>query len=100
MYCAEWTENNGKASNIVLPDNAAFITEYKPDLVNGIVVVKSEVPVIHVDDAGMNISTVQQPFMAIPYYAWANRGRGEMQILFPEKLKYVELLTSESGKGF
>ncbi len=40
------------------------------------------------------LSTVTQSFTAIPYYAWANRGKGEMQLWFPEKIKYVELLPS------
>ena len=96
MYCAEWTDNNGKASNIVIPESITFTTEYKPDLLNGVVVLKSEVPAVKIDDAGMNINTVQQSFTAIPYYAWANRGKGEMQLWFPEKIKDVELFTRDA----
>jgi len=94
VYCAEWVDNNSKTNNIVLPADAGFTTEYKPDLLNGIVVVKSNVPAIWVDDKGENISTVKQPFVAIPYYAWANRGKGEMQVWFPEKIKEIELFSS------
>ena len=94
MYCAEWVDNDGKASNIVLPDNATFTTEYKADLLNGVVIVKSQVPAIKIDANGQTINTVQQAFTAIPYYSWANRGKGEMQLWFPEKIKDVELLTS------
>lgn len=96
MYCAEWTDNNGKTSNIVIPDNATFTTEFKPGLLNGVTIIKSQVPVVKIDDAGMNINTVQQSFTAIPYYAWANRGKGEMQLWFPEKIKDVELFTRDA----
>jgi DUF1680 family protein len=95
VYCAEWTDNNGKTSNLVLPSEATFTSEYKADLLNGVVVLKSNVPAILVDDKGENINTVKQPFFAIPYYAWANRGKGEMQVWFPEKVKYVELISKK-----
>jgi DUF1680 family protein len=29
----------------------------------------------------------------IPYYSWANRGKGEMTIWFPESVKGVDLLS-------
>ncbi len=95
VYCAEWADNNGKASNIVIPADATFSTEFKPDLLNGVMVLKSTVPAISISADGTSINTVQHPFTAIPYYAWANRGKGEMQVWFPEKIKQVELLTKE-----
>ncbi|MEP6750480.1 MAG: hypothetical protein ABJB86_22270, partial [Bacteroidota bacterium] len=36
--------------------------------------------------------TVKQSFTAIPYYSWANRGKGEMMIWFPEKIMGIDLL--------
>lgn len=90
MYCAEWKDNNGKASNIILPDNAVFTTEFKPELLNGVTVLKSEVPAVIIN--GNDISTVKQSFIAIPYYSWANRGKGEMMVWFPTAVKEVDLL--------
>ena len=95
VYCAEWVDNGGKASNIVMSADATFTTEYRKDLLNGVVLIKSEVPVIKIDDNGESISTKKQAFTAIPYYAWANRGKGEMQLWFPEKIKDVELFSRE-----
>ena len=95
IYCAEWVDNNGKASNIVMPDNTAFTTEYKPDLLNGIEIVKANVPAVLIDANGENLHTENQPFVAIPYYAWANRGKGEMMIWFPEKIKDVDIISKE-----
>jgi DUF1680 family protein len=85
MYCAEWVDNDGKASNIIMPSDAQFTTEYKGDLLNGVVILQSKVPAVQVDDNGENISTKEHSFIAIPYYGWANRGKGEMQLWFPEK---------------
>jgi DUF1680 family protein len=93
MYCAEWVDNNGKASNIIMPNDAQFTTEYKPDLLNGVVVIESKVPAVHVEGNGESINTKEQTFTAIPYYGWANRGKGEMQLWFPEKVQSVQLLS-------
>jgi len=90
MYCAEWADNNGRAANIVLPANTVFTTEYNPTLLNGIMMLKSEATAVVVDQD--KVSTVRQPFVAIPYYAWANRGPGEMMLWFPEKIKDVDIV--------
>lgn len=95
IYCAEWVDNNGKASNIVIPSDTKFTTEYKPDLLNGIEILKANVPAVLIDSNGENLHTEKQSFMAIPYYAWANRGKGEMMIWFPEKVKDIDLVTNE-----
>jgi len=95
IYCAEWPDNNGKAANIIIPGNATFTTEYKPDLLNGVVVVKSNVPEVVVSNDGSSVSTENRSFTAIPYYAWAHRGKGEMMIWFPTKVKDVDLIAKE-----
>jgi len=91
MYCAEWPDNNGKTSNILLPKDAQFSTEFRNDLLHGVTVIKSEVPVIVV--SGNSVSTVNQNFTAIPYYAWAHRGKGEMEVWFPEEVKNIDILS-------
>ena len=93
MYCAEWVDNDGKASNIIMPNDAQFTSAYKPNLLNGVVVLESKVPAVHVDENGETITTKEQTFTAIPYYGWANRGKGEMQLWFPEKVKQIDLLS-------
>jgi len=95
IYCAEWKDNDGRAANLVMPDAAMFTTEFKPDMLNGIEIIKSTVPAVVVDANGETVQTKQQPFVAIPYYAWANRGKGEMMIWFPEKVKDVDLIASK-----
>ena len=93
MYCAEWPDNKGMVSNIVLPDNVSLTSEYKPDLLNGVTILKGEVSAIHVN-SDTDVSTGRQPFIAIPYYAWAHRGKGEMIVWFPTKVKGLEIVPS------
>jgi len=91
IYCAEWKDNDGKASNIIIPENAVFTAEFKPDLLNGVTILKSEVPAIAIDNNGLQLTTTKKTFTAIPYYAWANRGKGEMTVWFPVRIKEVEI---------
>ena len=95
MYCAEWVDNDGKASNIVIPSNTEFRATFNPGLLNGIETLHAEVPAVIIKDNGESVATQKQKFMAIPYYAWANRGKGEMMLWFPEKVKDIELVSNE-----
>ncbi|HSV11397.1 MAG TPA: glycoside hydrolase family 127 protein [Hanamia sp.] len=95
MYCAEWVDNNGKTANLVMPFDTELQASFNPDLLNGIEVLKSKVPAVVIADNGETIETKSQNFMAIPYYAWANRGKGEMMMWFPEKIKDVDLIAGK-----
>ncbi|MEI6585340.1 MAG: beta-L-arabinofuranosidase domain-containing protein [Sediminibacterium sp.] len=93
VYCAEWKDNNGKTSNIIVPADAAFTAAYNANLLNGVTVLKTQTPVVQLNKNGIDINTKQQTFTAIPYYAWANRGKGEMTVWFPEKITAIDLLS-------
>jgi DUF1680 family protein len=69
VYCLEAVDHNGSVSNIVLPDDAQLTTEHRADLLNGVTVLRNK------DDASL-----AQSITAIPYYAWAHRGPGEMTV--------------------
>ena len=92
IYCAEWVDNHGKTDNIILPASTKFSSEYLPDLLNGVTVLKSIASAVVIQPDN-NISTIKQTFTAIPYYSWANRGKGEMMVWFPTEVKDIELLT-------
>jgi DUF1680 family protein len=96
IYCAEWKDNEGKASNIIVPNGTAFTAAFKPDVLNGITELTATVPVVKVDAASNTISTVNQTLTAIPYYAWANRGKGEMTVWFPQRVTDVDLVTRQA----
>jgi DUF1680 family protein len=78
VYCAEWPDNGGRVSNLVLPDGAALTAEMKPDLLGGVVVIKGEGEAV-VEKAGKVVGE-NKAVTLIPYYAWANRGKGEMAV--------------------
>ncbi|KAA9040920.1 glycoside hydrolase family 127 protein [Ginsengibacter hankyongi] len=95
VYCAEWIDNNGKASNLIIPSNTSFTSDFNPNKLNGIEEIKAQVPAVVIGNNGDGIKTVQQSFTAIPYYAWANRVKGEMMIWFPEKIQDVDLIAGK-----
>src|SRR5450755_2463723 len=90
IYCAEWVDNHGKTDNIILPASTKFSSEYLPDLLNGVTVLKSNASAVVIENSE-TISTVMKAFTAIPYYSWANRGRGEMMVWFPIQVKAIDI---------
>jgi DUF1680 family protein len=80
VYAAEWPDNpNGKVRNVVLPVTSTLTAEFRPDLLNGVEVIKGRAFGLSYDAAG-KLQKVEQPFVAIPYATWANRGRGQMEV--------------------
>jgi hypothetical protein len=84
VYAAEWPDNpKGQVRNLMLPRNERLVSEFKPDLLRGVTVVKGRAIALAYDAQG-KITKTEQEFTAIPYYSWANRGRGQMMVWFPE----------------
>jgi hypothetical protein len=98
IYCAEWKDNNGKTSNLIVPSSTAFAATYKPGVLNGVMELTATVPAIKVDVANNSISTISQTLTAIPYYAWANRGKGEMTVWFPRQVLDVDLISQPAAE--
>ena len=80
VYCAEWPDNGGRALDIVVPDGASFESEFRPDLLDGVQVIRGDVEAIQEDSRGESTPTAPHRLTAIPYFAWANRGMGEMAV--------------------
>jgi DUF1680 family protein len=79
VYCAEWPDNpGGHVRNLVLPDDAPLAAEFRPDLLNGVTVITGQA-IAPETEPGV-VKPHRQAFVAIPYYAWANRGPGEMAV--------------------
>ena len=84
VYAAEWKDNpHGKVRNLMLPDTAKLTAVSSAEL-NGVTMVKSRAVAYSYDAAG-KLNKTEQDFTAIPYYAWANRGRGEMMVWIPNR---------------
>jgi DUF1680 family protein len=82
LYALE-AADNGKVRNLVLPRDAKLTAEFKPALLKGVEVIQGQAQALSYDAEGKVLKN-QQPFTAIPYYAWANRGRGQMIVWLPE----------------
>jgi hypothetical protein len=95
VYCAEWPDNNGHVLNVVLPDGAKLTSEYRKDMLNGITVVRAKavgLSLSYTKDS-KTVSKRQQDFVAIPYYAWAHRGAGEMAVWLASNVSAAEPVT-------
>jgi hypothetical protein len=79
VFCAEWPDNKGLARNLVLPDDAELQSKFRPDMFDGVQVITGKVPALMEEPDG-SLSEFKQDFCAIPYYAWAHRGKGEMMV--------------------
>jgi uncharacterized protein len=91
VYCIEGADNNGKAWNVIIPENTKFETiDYKV-LDESVKALVAEVPVVTVGEDGMSLKTEKKKIIAIPYYTWANRGKNEMQVWLPTKITDVKL---------
>jgi DUF1680 family protein len=84
VFCAEWPDTpDGHVRNLMLPRNAALKAEFRPDLFNGVVRVTGRAMSLASAAQG-RVTRREQRFAAIPYYAWAHRGSGEMMVWLPE----------------
>jgi DUF1680 family protein len=82
VYAAEGVDNGDRVFDLVLPDPAALAVEFRPDLLNGVAVVTGSAVAVAKTAAGKTVETAR-PFLAVPYYAWANRGPGQMLVWLP-----------------
>jgi uncharacterized protein len=83
MFAAEWPDNpNGRVRNLVLTDSTPLTSEFRPNLLNGLQVITGRATALAFDEKGA-VTKTEQDFTAIPYYAWANRGRGQMIVWLP-----------------
>jgi uncharacterized protein len=81
VYAAEWTDNGGTVTNLVLDDQAPLKAEVRPDLLGGVTTITGQAKAVQRPDGTTSMTSV--PLTLIPYYAWANRGNGEMTVWLP-----------------
>ena len=72
VYCAEAADNEGRALDLEVAGDSSFAAEFRSDLLNGVVILKGKAA------DGRDLTLV-------PYFAWSNRGVGEMAVWIKEK---------------
>jgi DUF1680 family protein len=83
VYCIEEVDNGPNLAAIRLPNQCEIISEYEPDLLNGVVTLRAEGYRIESTSelySAEPIKLIPQKITAIPYYAWCNRAKGEMRV--------------------
>jgi DUF1680 family protein len=92
VYCVEHPDvPNGKVLNLVLDDNAQFDTAFRDDLLNGVQVITTEATATTggMEEGGHAVADGTVKITAIPYFAWAHRGQGEMAVWMPRTVDAV-----------
>jgi len=96
VYCAEWVDNGGHVLNLMLPKETELTMEYRDYLLNGVQVIRGKALGLYSD--GTVTSKRDQDFLAIPYYAWAHRGAGEMAVWLPFDETAARVLSFSNAK--
>ncbi|MBS1487386.1 MAG: glycoside hydrolase family 127 protein [Bacteroidetes bacterium] len=91
VYCVEGADNKGKAWNIILPAKTTFTTTFQKDLLGGVETIQFQAPTIQLASDGQSVTTEIKTVMAIPYYAWCNRGQNQMQVWLPQKINDIKI---------
>jgi len=91
VYCIEGADNDGKAWNIVFPNNASIVEKPMQVLTEKVIGLSASLPSLQINAAGDNVQTIYKEVIAIPYYTWCNRGSNQMQVWFPTTIKDVKL---------
>jgi len=85
VYCLEEADNGKNLCDIRIAQNPGFKVSYQPDLLKGVTTITFKGS-HRKDDFGDRLYREYTPdreeaaYTAVPYYAWCNRGEGEMTV--------------------
>lgn len=82
VYCAEWPDNAFNLNNVILNRQPEFQVVERPDMLCGINEITTEAQALSYDVAG-KLALKDVKLTLIPYYAWAHRGEGRMDVWLP-----------------
>jgi len=91
VYCIEGADNNGKAWNVIVPNQLKFTKEDFSVLDEKVISLVANLPTLQISLDGSSVSNQIQKVRAIPYYTWCNRGSNAMQIWLPISFKDVKV---------
>jgi DUF1680 family protein len=78
VYCFEGVDNPRGIADLVLPPDAELHAEYRTGLLGGIVTIEGQGKIQQPREGQTPLNGVE--VVAIPYYAWAHRGKSEMAV--------------------
>jgi DUF1680 family protein len=80
VYCLEGQDNEGQVLDLVVPDDAELTSRVQRNLLGGVVTISGNAQTAKRTLDGQIVPDSARPFTAIPYYAWAHRGRAPMTV--------------------
>lgn len=97
VYCAEWPDNRFNVHSILLNQHPQFKVTDKPELLYGIGQITTDAQALSYDKAG-KLVTKDVELTLIPYYAWAHRGEGDMEVWLPIDVSATSAQPQEAGQ--
>lgn len=97
VYCAEWPDNRFNVHSILLNQHPQFKVTDKPELLYGIRQITTDAQALSYDKAG-KLVTKDVELTLIPYYAWAHRGEGDMEVWLSIDVSATSAQPQEAGK--
>ncbi len=91
VFCVEEADN-GPVLGMLLPDDVELTTCFAKDLLGGVQIIRGTVPTVRITEEGRAVTTESKTMTAIPYYAWAHRGKGEMTVWLPRRISKVVIV--------
>ncbi|MDQ0114126.1 glycoside hydrolase family 127 protein [Paenibacillus harenae] len=97
VYCLEEADNGGQLHQLYIPENSSGFSSHHPELLDGISMIEMPALRLNGDQWGNQLYSARVKEQLerttarfIPYYAWANRGIGEMRVWVNQQRIYPE----------
>ena len=82
VYCAEWPDNSCDVLSVLLNQDPKFTIGHKEIEKTNVQTLILGAQTLNFNDGG-KLQTKDETLTLIPYYAWGNRGKGEMTVWMP-----------------
>lgn len=82
VYCVEWPDNDFNVHNIILNQKPQFQMVEESGVLYGINKIVTDAQTLSYDHSG-KLAARDVKLTLIPYYAWAHRGEGDMEVWLP-----------------
>lgn len=88
VYCVEGQDQSDeRVLNMIVPKEAAISEQFEPNLLGGQNTLQLEGQLMVKKHSESSADLQHVPLKAIPYYAWANRGRANMLVWLPYDIR-------------
>lgn len=97
VYCAEWPDNDFNVHTLLMNRRPELRVVEKPELLYGLNQIVTDAQALSYDKAG-KLAVKDVKLTLIPYYAWAHRGEGGMEVWLPMEVNTVSAQPQKEGE--